>query len=209
MHLTDAQRPVLDPVIPKAAQKARRTRSSVARIPRCSQWNPLDSADRRTVARSSRTVAVVPDVSSTLSSSGAPRRLEADPRKLAKRTSRSRRPGFTRKLRRRHVCVGEKGGLLRRETKARRGNQDHGTYRRLLSSSRRIIASALPHDVNAARALAQGAVSPATTEGDHRRPGCGSDPLDARLRKRRTELIAPHCSNRKGPATRTGARAPI
>jgi hypothetical protein len=154
------------------------------------------------VARSSRTVSIVPDVSSALSTSGALRGLEADPRKTCQR-SRARRPGlrqsFVDGLRRR------KRGLLRWGTKRGKGAKimalPEGSGLPLAVS----IASVLPHDVNVAQALAQGAVSPATTQRDHRRPGCDSDPT------RRTASQEAHRADRasslksQGRPPRTGA----
>src|SRR5438128_474936 len=107
-------------------------------------------------------------------------------------------------LHRRLLRGGQKGGACVGPTKAGKGTKIMAIADAHGLPCAAAIASASPHEVTLVEATLQKRFTrrkPRRLIGDK---AYDSDPLDARLRKRKIELIAPHKSNRKKKPTQDG-----
>lgn len=187
-----------------AANSRRWPWSALERLPCCSQRHSLGVENRCAVARSAGTLSFVSDVPSEIPAMGSNRRFEAHYRETRTRSARSWRYRSSGMLRRRQLRPGEKRGSCVGKTKRGKGTKIMAVADRSGLPVAICIESASPHEVTLVDRLLERRFLrklPERLVGDM---AYDSDALDWRLAQRRIEMISPHRSNRRRPATQDG-----
>ncbi len=168
------------------------------------QRHPLDLEDRRSVARLARPVSPVPDLPPSVPAVGANGGIGATAQSRGGGCAGSGWPGSVRMLHRRDVRDGQKRGRGVGATKRGKGSKIMVVADRAGLPLALHVAAASPQEVTLVdQTLAARFVRPLPRRliGDK---AYDSDPLDAQLRIRGLELIAPHKANRTKPPTQDG-----
>ena len=180
----------------EAASASRSARTAVARSARRAEWHPLDPPHGRAVEGSARSVSVLSDLSSPLSSVGRPRHAAAGAEGPRRGSPRARRTGSQRGLHRRLLCQRQKKGRCVGKTKRGKGTKIMAIADRAGLPLAITIASASPHETQLVAQTLNASFLPDNPASPDRR---------CRLRQRRPrptladcgiELIAPHRGNR-------------
>src|SRR3954471_3295768 len=188
-----------------AARASRSTRPPLARSSRRAEWDLMDPPHRCAVEGSARSLSVVPDLSSAVSAVATDGGVRGRASTIDGGSPRSRQTGPDRRLHRRQLQLGEKGGSKIGPTKRGKGCKimaicdGHGLPLAVH------LASASPGEVTLVEATLEDrflADFPTRLIGDK---AYDSDPLDQLLLTTSgIDLIAGHRDNRRRPPTQDG-----
>jgi transposase len=171
---------------------------------RGAQRHSLGSSYRGTLARSTGSVSLLPNVPPTLPRMGSLRGVTHHPRSVGPRLGDAGQVQARRMLHRRDLCGGEKRGSGVGKTKRGKGTKLMAVADGAGLPIAVHAASASPHEVT----LVEETIARRHTRATPRRIigdlAYDSDTLDRRLARRHIELIAPHRINRIRPTTQDG-----
>src|SRR5215203_3013643 len=170
--------------------------AAMARPARRAEWHPVDPAHGCAVEGSPRSIPVLSNLSSTLSTLGPTRHAAAGPQGARDGSPRPRRVGSQRGLHRWVLCERQKKGRCVGNTKRGKGTKIMAIADRAGLPIAITIASASPHETRLVEQTLNAsflADNPARLIGD---AAYDSDPLDRQLAAFDIELIAPHRGNR-------------
>ena len=204
MDLTDAQWAKLDSWFRPNGD--RRSWPTVAGYARSAERRFVDSAHRRSLARSARSLSALPNLSSTFSAVAALRAPLALAAETGRGLTRSRKARSERSVHRRQLQFGEKGGSAVGPTKRGKGSKIVAIADRHGLPIAVHVASARPNEAVLVEATSSKDFSRSSERliGDK---AYDSDPLDQRLRETLgVQLISPHRWNRSKPSPKTAAR---
>jgi transposase len=179
--------------------------AATARGSCCAKWGVVDLAHRSPLERLARPISTVSDVSSAFSTVAKGWSLRSDSAGAGRGLGAPRKAGFERGSHRRHLRGGEKRGSAVGKTKRGKGSKimaitdGHGVPIAVH------LASASPHETQLVEATLDSSFAPRLPKKLLGDLAYDSDPLDKKLREKYgIELIAPHKSNRRKPATQDG-----
>jgi transposase len=178
--------------------------TSSAQGSRRSRWHLVDASHRGQMARSARAISVIPNLPSPLPGVGSFRCFANHLGSACPRPGETRQIQSLGVLHRRDLCGGEKGGSGVGKTKRGKGTKLMAVANGDSLPVAIHATSASPHEVTLVDdTLAQRhtKAAPQKLIGDL---AYDSDGLDRGLARKRIELIAPHRSNRRKPATQDG-----
>jgi hypothetical protein len=177
---------------PRSPSKTRRTRKTLARSKRCSQWHLVDTAYRSALERPTRALPSLPDLPPSLPEMDRGRGSWQRTRSFGRRSRRAWADRPLGVLHRRHIRHSQKRGACVGKTKRGKGSKimafsDSSSVPLALHTE-----SASPHEVSLVEATLASSFlreKPKRLIGDK---AYDSDPLDESLLEQGIEMIAPH-----------------
>jgi transposase len=194
----------VDRAVVSQAAEAAPQRQAADRAEADHEWRAVDSAHRRPLAGSARSIPAVPDLPPTVPALGQDRRVGEGAQGPGATVAGRGRFRSGRVLYRRQLRRGQKGGAAVGKTKRGKGTKLMAVANRAGAPVAVHIDSASPHEVKLVEATIEARMTankPGRLIGDL---AYDSDPLDQRLAERGIHLIAPHRDNRVRPATQDG-----
>lgn len=168
------------------------------------QWHLMDSAHRGAVARFTRSVSAVSNLSSAISAVESGGSLAEGIAGVGRGFTEAREAGHDRMFHRWDIRRGEKRGLCVGKTKRGKGTKLMAVSDRAGLPVALHVSSASPHEVTLVEATLKDRFTHARPERMIGDKAYDSDPLDARLKRWGTQMIAPHRGKRTKKATQDG-----